>query len=813
MNRSERQKGKMKKLSALFPVKAIEGEIVHLQSERSAMILSLKNSEAERLSKDELESLHEAVIGLLGDCPAGMMVQRWDAYYYQSHKVGRSDSHQEKKQQSFFHNHQRDHFYHRPAQEHQAYLCVSFGEDDSRPNPMTTGIPKEVRKKPHRRLEQKIAELRRVAGMAAERLRPFGIEARVLEEDELKQLLLAYFNMEFRATHRPSGFNSQLHPDPNGLLIGRKFVKAVSLVGQGAFVEVTGRVNKLNQPFALPLTDALQHPHILVTSYWIEDQEKALKVLDRERKLSRAIGFFGSQENAIREDEIGDFTEEVRRDKLMLVSMNVTVLLMEESEEKVNRAVEATLAAFRTMAGCQPLVENTDTTSIYLACCPGNGAQLFRWLLMSASQAVSYTHFTGIYRSDQEGILLTDRSGNPLWVRLFNLELHNQNSVLIGTPGSGKSFLNAYLIALRHEQGAIQLVIDKGGTYAHLMKALGGAYFSYDPREPLALNPFWVKQSADGKYRLSAEKLVFLTTLLSGMWKGGDISEVERSVLVKFLTTYYKGISPEACPTITGFYNWLKAYDKQHAKEEDHQKVRAHFSIDALLLVLEPFVHGEYRELFNHDENLDISQSQLIGFDVERIKNDRALYPIISLIITEIALEKVRENPDVRKFIYLDEAWSMLSEHMGNFVENMYRTIRKHLGSIAIITQGVNEIVQSPVGQVILDTSSTKIILQHTDEAHIQRFGEVFGFTRHELDKIRSLRKKSHAREVFIKQDDYGKVYSVEVAPELAAVFSSQPEERNRLAALIAEKGGNILFALQQFIEDQNQINNQKNHE
>ena len=78
MSRSKGQKTKTKNLSALFPVKAIEGEIVHLQSERSALILSLKNTEVERLSKDELESLHEAVIGLLGDCPAGMMVQRWE---------------------------------------------------------------------------------------------------------------------------------------------------------------------------------------------------------------------------------------------------------------------------------------------------------------------------------------------------------------------------------------------------------------------------------------------------------------------------------------------------------------------------------------------------------------------------------------------------------------------------------------------------------------------------------------------------------------------------------------------------------------
>ncbi len=90
-----------------------------------------------------------------------------------------------------------------------------------------------------------------------------------------------------------------------------------------------------------------------------------------------------------------------------------------------------------------------------------------------------------------------------------------------------------------------------------------------------------------------------------------------------------------------------------------------------------------------------------------------------------LTMDQIRIYPYDIKYLYLDEAWSMLSDSMGEFVENMYRTVRKNNGSICIITQGVNEIVSSPVGQAIIDNADTHIILNHTDKEAVTRLGKV----------------------------------------------------------------------------------------
>jgi type IV secretory pathway VirB4 component len=150
----------------------------------------------------------------------------------------------------------------------------------------------------------------------------------------------------------------------------------------------------------------------------------------------------------------------------------------------------------------------------------------------------------------------------------------------------------------------------------------------------------------------------------------------------------------------------------------------------------------------------------------------------------------------------MDEAWSMLSDSMGDWVESMYRTIRKNNGSMCIITQGIDEIIESAVGSAIIANAQTQIILNHTDKNQVAKVARHLGFTAHEVDKINSIRKGKGYRELFIKQGDVGKVYCLEVCPHLDAVLSSKPVERNYLRELTKRYNGNIHFAVDQYIED-----------
>jgi conjugal transfer ATP-binding protein TraC len=122
---------------------------------------------------------------------------------------------------------------------------------------------------------------------------------------------------------------------------------------------------------------------------------------------------------------------------------------------------------------------------------------------------------------------------------------------------------------------------------------------------------------------------------------------------------------------------------------------------------------------------------------------------------------------------------------MVDFIVSMYRTIRKTNGSITIITQGIGEILESRIGYALINNSSTKIILRHSNPDSLAKLQTPLGFTHHEMDLIRSVRSTSDFREFFIKQGSKGKVYILETAPELSAILTSKPQERNHLNRLV----------------------------
>jgi type IV secretory pathway VirB4 component len=361
----------------------------------------------------------------------------------------------------------------------------------------------------------------------------------------------------------------------------------------------------------------------------------------------------------------------------------------------------------------------------------------------------------------------------------------------------------------RFERGARQIIIDVGGTYKNLMESLVGmnCYFEYEPDHPLSFNPFLLEKREDA-YLLSSDKVNFLTALLSTIWKGTHsaipLTPAERAIFVRIIPAYYAYLNEnrKEKPSMKGFYYWFKKQDQENRSGEEYRSEMQFFNVAQFLVVLKPFVEGEYRDVLNAEREIDISHLPLVCFDMAKVKSDPGLYPVVSMLITELALDQVRKFPSDQKYIYMDEAWSMLSDSMGDWVESMYRTIRKNNGSMCIITQGIDEIIESAVGSAIIANAQTQIILNHTDKNQVAKVARHLGFTAHEVDKINSIRKGKGYRELFIKQGDVGKVYCLEVCPHLDAVLSSKPVERNYLRELTKRYNGNIHFAVDQYIED-----------
>ncbi len=785
-----------------------------LKDGRVAVGYRFEGVETESITGSEFDALGAAFYRSTRTLPVGTVIQRFDTYYTERHRTPKGVK---ERTDAPFTQQQHRHMQERPVLHHAAYLFLSFGpEKQPRTNAANTlwaklGLPNL--KDPFADIERLVERAERAADEFTQSISLGRLTLTRLTADELEGLYFQYFNLDFGRT--PSALNRQVQPDVSFVGIGEKKANILTMIGQPSVIYNTGPGRTgVEGPFVSTLALDLQVPHVLVTSFLIEDTEKVIGELEFEQKVNRNLDFLMTHENKIKMLELEDYIDGLRTDNKSLMSVNLSLLVWHVDDKAREGLIQRGIAAFRTMGGADVFVETMDTTNLFFALAPGNGYQNYRWLLMSGDNAACYLNCATNYRTANQGELLADRYGNPVLVNLFNTDLNNQNSVVVGPTGSGKSFTMGYFMLQRYETGRRQIIIDVGGTYLSLMTALSGRYYQYDPQQPIKFNPFGIQRDGVGHYVPDGDKINFLSTLLAIIWKGykRPVRQAERSVLVRLIPMYYQWYNaqidrdadnpPTPVPSLVGLYDFLYQYLKDNEGTEELTRWNKAFDFAEFFTCLEPFVVGHYRDVLDATDNEDISAFPLVCFDMARIKDNELLKAVVTMLITELSLDVIRRYPKDVKYLYMDEAWSMLSEGMGDFVEMMYRTIRKNNGSMCIITQGVKEIEDSAVGPVIVANADTKIILNHQDTKQLDRVAAVLGFTKHELDKMRSIRVAKSWREIFIRQGEYGKIFRLEAAPNIYPLLTSKPAEREHLRDLTKSYGGNIAFAVRQFNED-----------
>ncbi|GAB4039911.1 MULTISPECIES: DUF87 domain-containing protein [Spirosoma] len=797
-----------KTVDEIIPIFSVESNQLILKDGRVAVGFSVNGIEAEKLSAKQYDYLNTLLFGALKVLPEGTIVQKLDAYYFKEYQVSTRDK-------TYFQRRTIEHFSERQLLLHDGYLLISIGPELERDrNAANTlfALGRSLTKNPFDRIEDRQAAIEQVAADFTTTLASFdGISFNRLDDEGLQNLYLQYYNLEFDKDYQPTDALRTFSPSSTHAAIGEKRVNVITMSGQGSPLEPFARnARNIMSPWLYPLTNYLYFPHVLSVSIKIMNKEKILSDMDTTAKVIQNLDFMMTQDNRIKREEILDFTEEVRSENKNIVSTSVSVILYGGNTSELERHIQRTVAAFREMGSSDCFIESMDTANLFIANAPGNSDQNYRWLTMTGDNGAAYLNFLTKYTSDVKGDLLCDRFGVPVLVNLFNTELENQNALVIGPTGSGKSFTMAWFILQRFDRGEPQIIIDVGGTYLSASIALGGKYFEYDPERPLKFNPFLVERNPDGTFVLNGDKNNFLTNLLTVIWKGqnGTVRQSERSVLNELLLLYYVHYNKQSLatdsaitvPSLAGFYEYIIDYMDSSSADREYQKQAGSFHFDEFLLCLKPFAIGHYKEVLNSDEYEDLAEQKLIIFDMKKIKTNPILYPVVGMLITELAADQLARYPKINKWIYMDEAWSMLSDTMTDFIELMYRTIRKNNGSMTIITQGINEIITSPIGKAIKVNASTKYILRHTDTEEIDVLSKELAFTQHEKDKVLSLQLDKHYREIFLKQGEYGKVFRLEAPFAVQAVSTSKPQERETLRQLTAEYG-DIYAAIQQFVE------------
>ncbi len=538
---------------------------------------------------------------------------------------------------------------------------------------------------------------------------------------------------------------------------------------------------KFSVGFASTLGQLLSCDHIYNQYIFIEDAQKTIQKLESKRLRLQSLSAY-SRENMIARDSTNDFLNEAISQQRLPVKAHFNVLVWTEDREQLKdlkNMVSSGLAQMDAVAK----QETVGAPQIFWAGIPGNAADfpMNDSFDTFAEQAACFLNQETGYRTSLSpmGIRLGDRlTGKPVHVDISDEPIKigictNRNKFILGPSGSGKSFFTNHMVRSYYEQGTHIVLVDVGHSYKGLCDMVNGYYFTYSEDNPIRFNPFFIGQGDS----LDTEKKESIKTLLLALWKKDD-EEFKRSEYVALsnaIGSYYAllEINSSLFPCFDTFYEFLRDHYVEvlkgdRVKEKD-------FDIDNFLYVLRPYYSGgEFDYLLNATENLNLLQERFIVFELDQIKDHPILFPVVTIIIMEVFINKMRKMKGIRKMILIEEAWkALMKEGFAEYIKYLFKTVRKFFGEAIVVTQEVEDIISSPVvKQAIINNSDCKILLDQSKyQNKFDAIQELLGLTEKEKALVLSVNKANDPtkkyKEVFISLGGMlSKVYRTEVSPE-----------------------------------------------
>ena len=543
-----------------------------------------------------------------------------------------------------------------------------------------------------------------------------------------------------------------------------------------------------------------------------------------EGKLSRTVLRGESSRKGADLLDIEMYLNEAHSQGLRSVRCHCNVMAWAESEAELKR-IRNDVGSQLALMGCTPHHNTVDVPVLFWAAIPGNEADFpaeesFYTFL---DQALCLFNEETNYRSSLSpfGIKMSDRlSGIPLHLDISDLPMKrgvitNRNKFILGPSGSGKSYLTNHLVRQYWEQGSHILLVDTGNSYQGLCslihaktKGRDGVYFTYTEEAPIAFNPFYVE---DGVY--DVEKRESLKTLLLTLWKreSEEPTRSEEVALSNAVNLYLSKLRADRSivPSFDTFYEFVETdyrrlLEQKRVREKD-------FDLANFLNVLEPYYKGgEYDYLLNSDKQLDLLDKRFIVFELDNISSNRTLLPVVTLIIMETFISKMRRLKGVRKMILIEECWKALtSANMSAYIRYLFKTVRKYFGEAVVVTQEVDDIISSPiVKESIINNADCKILLDQRN--YLSKFDGIqrlLGLTDKERAQILSINlsndPKRLYKEVWIGLGGVqSAVYATETSVEEYLTYTTEESEKMQVMELAGKLGGDIEAAIRQLARE-----------
>ncbi|HWZ15458.1 MAG TPA: TraG family conjugative transposon ATPase [Mucilaginibacter sp.] len=559
--------------------------------------------------------------------------------------------------------------------------------------------------------------------------------------------------------------------------------------------------------FATQLNLLLDCDHDYNQYIFIDDAQKTMKLLEAKKRRLQSLSAY-SRENAIGRDATNDFLNEAISQGRLPVKAHFNVMAW-TNQAGALQDIKNLVGSAMAKIGAVSKQETDGAAQLWWAGIPGNAADFpmndtFDTFL---EQATCFLNLESNYRSDPpgEGIRFCDRlSAKPVYVDLFDAPRRrgitsNMGMLVCGTSGGGKSMTVNHILRTLYDQGAHCVTVDIGGSYLGLCELVGGYYFTYTEDDPIKFNPFYLTDGAI----LDTEKKESLKALLVALWKqeNENFNRSEYVALSNALQGYYQQLEKDHSlfPCFNTFYEYLEIHYTEVLKE--HKVKDRDFDIDSFLYVLRPYYKGgEFDYLLNATENLDLLNQRFVVIELDQIKDHPILFPVVTLIVMELFLSKMRKLKGIRKVLTIDEAWKAIAKSgMAEFLKYAFKTIRKFNGIPNVVTQELDDLVSSPIiKDAIINNADIKILMDMRKFMHkFDKLQDTLGLSEKAKTILLSVNKDN--REICV---DIGgqvvKVYKNELCPEEYYAFTTEGKERVKVQEYAArygsmEKGINAL--------------------
>lgn len=791
---------KQVQLNTIRPIWAIDDQDIILSKLGSySKIFELSLPPIFTMSNEEYDRCVYDFNAIFSILPDYVVIHKMDIYSkreYNSTKINNPND-------DFLKNAYKRKFNEAPYLEHKCYLIVSQSSASIKKNNSLTSlvfknsfIPKELKSDSVKRDFE--TSIERIKSIFKESL-SFDLVA--LKREQIIELYKQYESLNFSDLR----YNSEIYQDKQRTKIGTNFVSALAINSldclpneyDNTYVDLKYSSDQSNLKFSLfhPIGLGFKENHI-VNQVWVKESKEDIKIdlknIDNYNKTfiaqdsANPLNLSDSEEYALLMEK-GHHP----------VSYHCNVILWDASESNLDFIQNKLIANFNTI-NFRPNVAWNEILPLYWSCYPGNIAdlgyndQMFKLVDIQAS-ALSIFETTRQDNISDFGMYMSDRyNGVPVYVDLSDLPMKqgitsNRNKIIIGPSGSGKSFTTNHMVNSYLDYNTHMVIVDVGDSYQRLCELRGGVYLTYTDKEPISFNPFYMT-----KGDINIEKKESLIKLIFTLWKkdAGEETRDEDALIREGLNQYYDHIeSTKNFMCFNSYYSFMVNVFFPKMKGTDEDKL-----IDAISFknVLKMFYEGgEYDYLLNSETNIDLINQKLIIFELDNIKDHPVLFPIVTLMIMDTFITKMRLLKNTRKVLLLEEAWKAITnEAMAGFLKYLFKTVRKHFGEAWLVTQELDDIIGNQiVKDTVLKNCGAKILLDMREYANdFDAIQASLSLSNKAKELVLSLNKNnipgSKYKEVFVGLGNEGSVYGINVSKEEYATYTTEKSEKEKIEDL-----------------------------